>query len=99
MVILIDISLMMSNAEPLSRVYWQILHLPLRSVQVFCSFYQGLFYYVCGNSLHVLNTRPLSDPRLADVFPSLTCSVVFSIAPLRVGAFYSGEVQSVDFHM
>ena len=90
MVILIDISLMMSNAEPLSRAYWQILHLPLRSVQVFCSFYQGLFYYVCRNSLHVLSTRPLSDTRLADIFPVSDLLFRFLNRATQGGSFLFG---------
>lgn len=101
MVILIDISLMMSNAEPLFKDLLVNSTSSFEKCPRLLLILLGSFLLsVCGNSLHVLNMRPLSDICLANIFSqSLACFFVFLIMPFRVGVFCFGEVPLTDFYM
>lgn len=99
MVILIDISLMMSNAEPPFKGLLANSTASFEKCPSLLLILLGSFLLsVCGNSPHVLNMRPLSDTCLANVFSqSPTCFFIFLIMPSRSGAVCLGEVQFVDF--
>ena len=93
LVVLICISLMISNAEHLSMYLLVIcMFLEKMPVWVLCPFINQIFFLIFSymNSLYILDINPLSDISFANIFSHLVgCLSVLLVASFTVQKLFS----------